>query len=318
MTQLTNFLTEPLLLGLIWGILALGVFIAYRVLDIADLSVEGVLPLSAVLTLFLINSGVDPLLSLLICVVVGAICGSLVAMMHIYLKIPSLLSGIIMMTGLFSIVVVVSKGNIVLDDTTNSVFNPFILMFRSLSNERSFIAWSNFLGSFVLSTLFMAIVVFLMYWFFGTQLGLAIRATGKNKMMSRAQGINTNKMEIIGLSLSSALVALSGALLAQYQGYASSTIGKGTIVIGLAIIFLGEAIFGRKTFKTQLVSIIIGGFLYWYIIDAILLIPNFDSNLLYLVQAILIVLILVVPMLVNKFKRHQNVKNIRRENDAKN
>jgi putative ABC transport system permease protein len=147
---------------------------------------------------------------------------------------------------------------------------------------------------------------------------LLIRATGKNKMMSRAQGINTNKMEIIGLSLSSALVALSGALLAQYQGYASSTIGKGTIVIGLAIIFLGEAIFGRKTFKTQLVSIIIGGFLYWYIIDAILLIPNFDSNLLYLVQAILIVLILVVPMLVNKFKRHQNVKNIRRENDAKN
>jgi putative tryptophan/tyrosine transport system permease protein len=318
MTQLTNFLTEPLLLGLIWGILALGVFIAYRVLDIADLSVEGVLPLSAVLSLFLINKGINPLLSLLICVLVGAICGSLVAMMHIYLKIPSLLSGIIMMTGLFSIVVVVSKGNIVLDDTTNSVFNPFILMFRSLSNERSFIAWSNFLGSFVLSTLFMAIVVFLMYWFFGTQLGLAIRATGKNKMMSRAQGINTNKMEIIGLSLSSALVALSGALLAQYQGYASSTIGKGTIVIGLAIIFLGEAIFGRKTFKTQLVSIIIGGFLYWYIIDAILLIPNFDSNLLYLVQAILIVLILVVPMLVNKFKRHQNVKNIRRENDAKN
>jgi ABC-type uncharacterized transport system, permease component len=268
--------------------------------------------------LFLINKGMNPLLSLIICVLVGAICGSLVAMMHIYLKIPSLLSGIIMMTGLFSIVVVVSKGNIVLDDTTNSVFNPFILMFRSLSNERSFIAWSNFLGSFVLSTLFMAIVVFLMYWFFGTQLGLAIRATGKNKMMSRAQGINTNKMEIIGLSLSSALVALSGALLAQYQGYASSTIGKGTIVIGLAIIFLGEAIFGRKTFKTQLVSIIIGGFLYWYIIDAILLIPNFDSNLLYLVQAILIVLILVVPMLVNKFKRHQNVKNIRRENDAKN
>jgi len=316
MTQLTNFLTEPLLLGLIWGILALGVFIAYRVLDIADLSVEGVLPLSAVLTLFLINSGVDPLLSLLICVLVGAICGSIVAIMHIYLKIPSLLSGIIMMTGLFSIVVVISKGNIVLTNTTDNVFNPFILLFRRLSDERSFIAWSNFLGSFVLSAIFMVIVALLMYWFFGTQLGLAIRATGKNKIMSRAQGVNTNKMEIIGLSLSSALVALSGALLAQYQGYASSTIGKGTIVIGLAIIFLGEALLGRKSFKMQLVSIIVGGFLYWYIIDAILLIPGFDSNLLYLLQAVLIVLILVVPMLVNKFRNKQNVKNIRRENDV--
>ena len=318
MTQFTNFLSEPLLLGLIWGILALGVFIAYRVLDIADLSVEGVLPLSAVLSLFLINNGVDPLVSLIICVLVGAICGSLVAIMHLYLKIPSLLSGIIMMTGLFSIVVVISKGNIVLNDATNTILNPFILMFRGLSSERSFIAWSNFLGSFVLCAIFMIIVVFLMYWFFGTQLGLAIRATGKNKTMSRAQGINTNKMEIIGLSLSSALVALSGALLAQYQGYASSTIGKGTIVIGLAIIFLGEAIFGRKTFKTQLVSIIVGGFLYWYIIDAILLIPNFNSNLLYLVQAILIVLILVVPMLTKKYKHHQDIKNIRRENNAKN
>jgi len=318
MTQFTNFLSEPLLLGLIWGILALGVFIAYRVLDIADLSVEGVLPLSAVLSLFLINNGVDPLVSLIICVLVGAICGSLVAIMHLYLKIPSLLSGIIMMTGLFSIVVVISKGNIVLNDVTNTILNPFILMFRGLSSERSFIAWSNFLGSFVLCAIFMIIVVFLMYWFFGTQLGLAIRATGKNKTMSRAQGINTNKMEIIGLSLSSALVALSGALLAQYQGYASSTIGKGTIVIGLAIIFLGEAIFGRKTFKIQLVSIIVGGFLYWYIIDAILLIPNFNSNLLYLIQAILIVLILVVPMLTKKYKHHQDIKNIRRENNAKN
>lgn len=318
MTQFTNFLSEPLLLGLIWGILALGVFIAYRVLDIADLSVEGVLPLSAVLSLFLINNGVDPLISLIICVLVGAICGSLVAIMHLYLKIPSLLSGIIMMTGLFSIVVVISKGNIVLNDVTNTILNPFILMFRGLSSERSFIAWSNFLGSFVLCAIFMIIVVFLMYWFFGTQLGLAIRATGKNKTMSRAQGINTNKMEIIGLSLSSALVALSGALLAQYQGYASSTIGKGTIVIGLAIIFLGEAIFGRKTFKIQLVSIIVGGFLYWYIIDAILLIPNFNSNLLYLIQAILIVLILVVPMLTKKYKHHQDIKNIRRENNAKN
>jgi putative ABC transport system permease protein len=222
-----------------------------------------------------------------------------------------------MMTGLFSIVVVVSKGNIVLDDTTNSVFNPFILMFRNISSERSFIAWSNFLGSFVLSALFMAVVALLMYWFFGTQLGLAIRATGKNKMMSRAQGVNTNKMEIIGLSLSSALVALSGALLAQYQGYAASTIGKGTIVIGLAIIFLGEAIFGRRSFKLQLISIIVGGFLYWYIIDAILLIPGFDSNLLYLLQAILIVLILVIPMVVKKIKLLLKVKNLRRENDAK-
>jgi len=317
MNQFTNFLTEPLLLGLIWGILALGVFIAYRVLDIADLSVEGVLPLSAVLTLFLINSGVNPLVSLLISVVCGAICGALVAMMHIYLKIPSLLSGIIMMTGLFSVVVVISKGHISLTDSTNTIFNPFVNFFRSFNSEREFIVWANFLGSMLLSMIFMAFVAFMMYWFFGTQLGLAIRSTGKNKMMSRAQGVNTNKMEIIGLSISSALIALSGSLLAQYQGYASSTTGKGTIVIGLAIIFLGEAIFGRKSFKLQLISIIVGGFLYWYIIDAILLIPGFNSNLLYLLQVILIVLILVIPMFTKKIRDRNNIKTLRREHDAK-
>jgi ABC-type uncharacterized transport system, permease component len=317
MNQFTNFLTEPLLLGLIWGILALGVFIAYRVLDIADLSVEGVLPLSAVLTLFLINSGVNPLASLLISVVCGAICGALVAMMHIYLKIPSLLSGIIMMTGLFSVVVVISKGHISLTDSTNTIFNPFVNFFRNFNSEREFIVWANFLGSMLLAMIFMAFVAFMMYWFFGTQLGLAIRSTGKNKMMSRAQGVNTNKMEIIGLSISSALIALSGSLLAQYQGYASSTTGKGTIVIGLAIIFLGEAIFGRKSFKLQLISIIVGGFLYWYIIDAILLIPGFNSNLLYLLQAILIVLILVIPMFTKKIRERNNIKTLRREHDAK-
>src|SRR5574344_1328599 len=178
MTQLTNFLTELLLLGLIWGILALGVFIAYRVLDIADLSVEGVLPLSAVLSLFLINNGVNPFLSLLICVVVGALCGFLVAVMHLYCKIPSLLSGIIMMTGLFSIVVVISKGHISLDSShiSDTIFNPLNSLLLGLSEQRSWIAWANFLGSFIIYVVFMAVIMFVLYWFFGTQLGLSIRA----------------------------------------------------------------------------------------------------------------------------------------------
>lgn len=318
MNQITNFLTEPLLLGLIWGILALGVFVAYRVLDIADLSVEGVLPLSAVLSLFLINNGVNPFLSVLICVLVGGICGVIVACMHVYLKIPSLLSGIIMMTGLFSLVVVVSKGHITLDNMNDTVFNPLNSLLLKVSSERSWIAWANFIGTLILSMVIMGIVCIVLYWFFGTQLGLSIRATGKNKIMSRAQGIDDKLMEIIGLAISSGLVALSGALLAQYQGYASSTTGKGTIVIGLAIIFLGEAIFGRRSFKLQLTSIVVGGFIYWYIIDAILLIPGFDSNLLYLLQAVLIVLILTIPYIIKKIKERNEIRIIRENNNVKN
>lgn len=305
MNQLTNFLTQPILLGLIWGILSIGVFIAYRILDIADLSVEGVLPLSAIVSLYLINLGVNPWISLIVSIIVGVLSGILTASIHIYLKIPAILSGIIVMTGLFSIVVVLSLGNI--STANDTIFTPLNTFLANYMNT----GWASWIGYTAVLILIVLIVLGLTYWFFGTELGVAIRATGKNKVMANAQGINTSKMVIIGLAISSALVGLAGGLLGQYQTYCASTTGKGSIVIGLATLFLGEVIFGKRSFKNHLISIMLGGFVYWYIINAVLLIPGFNANYLYLIQAIIITIVMVLPVLTN-YTLHQSMNRIKR------
>lgn len=309
MSQFTNFLSEPVFLGLVWSILALGTFVAYRVLDIADLSLEGVFPLSAVLGLWCINSGMHPILALIISILVGIACGIITACLHVFLKIPTLLSGIIMMTGLFSFVVVISLGNISIGDKP-TIFTPLNDLLTSFMG----MAWGNWLGSTILVLAVVIACLLLLYFFFGTTLGISIRATGKNKMMARACGINDGVMIIIGLAISSGLVALSGGLLGQYQSYAASTMGKGTVVIGLATLFLGEVVLRRISFKSSLISVVIGGFIYWYIIDAVLIIPGFNANFIYLIQAIIMVLVMAVPVLIKRIQmRRLKIKRNREE-----
>jgi putative ABC transport system permease protein len=291
--QISNFLTTPVSLGLMWLIFALGVYIAFRILDIPDMSAEGVFPLGAILVIYFINFGWNSSLSTILIFFIGALVGLVNALMIVYLKIPGLLSGIIVMTGLYSILVIVSHGNIALTNGTKTIFDNFAGYLKGFIGNR----WGNFVSSTVILTLIALLTIFVIYWFFGTDLGLAIRASGKNKAMSRAQGINNDVMTIIALMFSSALIALCGALIGQYQENASATTGRGSIVIGLAIVFLGEALFGKKmSFKIGLLSLVVGSFLYWYIIQAILLIPNFNTNLLYLMQAILITIFMIVPM----------------------
>ena len=307
MNLVTEYLLTPLVTGLIWAIFGLGVFVAYRVLDIADLSVEGVMPLSGVIGLYLINQGWAPLLVIFISILVGAVLGIINGCLQVYLKIPPLLSGIILMISLLSIIIVLSNGIIHIEN--NTIFTQLEKVFTSMFDN---VMWGKWLGCFLILSVIVTLIILGLYFFFGTELGVAIRATGINKKMAKAQGINTSLMIIIALAISSALIALAGGLLAQYDRYMTSVSGSGTIVRALSILFLGEVIFGKRSFKNHLISIVLGGILYWYILDAIFLLPGFDTNYNYLIQGIVLVLVLVIPKYITKLRQKKN----RGENNA--
>jgi putative ABC transport system permease protein len=225
--------------GLIWAIFAFGVFITYRILNVADMSVDTLFPFAAIMSLLMINSGLNPVLSLLLSVFLGMAVGFINAALHIYCKIDPLLAGIIIMIGLYTPNVIISKGNLALYDGYWTIFTGL----------------NTLIGNTIISKLIILAVSvlslgFALYWFFGTELGLSLRASGKNQLMARAQGINTNKMYILGMVVSAALISFSGALYGQMTKHITPDAGKGSIVIGLAIIFLGEVLLGKKIFQT--------------------------------------------------------------------
>lgn len=277
--------TDMLQQGLIWAIMALGVFIAYRVEDIADLGAEGAFPLGAAVAVMALNAGITPVLAVVLAILAGALTGLFTSLLHTLLKIPSLLAGIITMVGLYSIILrVLGRANVPITSGTSTVFTPL----QDLLGNR-------YLGIVATMGLIVIALFFLLYWFFGTEIGVALRATGKNKAMAKAQSINTNVMIVLGLVISNALIAMSGAFYAQQSHYADVGMGRGTIVVGLAAIFLGEAVFGKRSFKNTLISVILGGFVYFLIID-IALELNMNPNDLKLLQAIIIILMIAWPL----------------------
>ena len=276
--------------GLLWAIMALGVFLTFRVLDIADLSVEGTFPLGAAVAATLIDAGHSVWFAMLIALIAGCIGGTVTALLTTKLKIPALLSGILTMIGLYSVnLMIMGKANVPL-----------------LRAETVFTLTENLFGvSSVVATLFVGLVATvivgaIMYWFFGTVLGTAIRATGCNPQMARAQGINTNVMVILGLLISNGLVALSGALVAQSNGFADVGMGTGTIVIGLASVIIGEVLFGTRSFKNWLISVVLGSVVYRAVI-AIVLELGMPPNDLKLFTAVLVAIALSLPLIKNKF-----------------
>lgn len=288
--------------GLIWAVLALGVFITYRILDVADLGCEGVFPLGAIISALLIKNGVNPGIALIVSCLAGVLCGLLTAFLHTICKIPFLLSGIIVLTALYSITLMVSKGisNISLPILNGSTVYTWAQKLFKLTGMNESLA--NQLGIILVAGLFTGAVVAIMYWFFGTQLGIAIRATGRNSRMAKASGISTKIMIFIGLALSNALIAMSGSLFAQYNGFADINSGRGTIVIGLATIILGESIFGKRSFKNNLLSIVGGTWVYFFIIRIALKL-GLDTNYLKLLYSVIIVIVLVFPVVTNKTLR---------------
>ena len=303
--------------GLPYALLALGIFISYRVLDIADLSCEGSFTLGGALSAVLLVLGWNPFLATFMGMFAGFTAGIITGLIHTKLKITSLLAGIITMTGLFSLnLVIMGLAPTVTPTNVNGV-RDFLISYNdsgyaSLVNLNGYNVnkepitriYDTFLAFFeknnhnmiFISFLIVVIIGLVIYWFFGTEIGMSVRATGINSKMARAQGINTNAMIILGLGISNALIALSGSLFAQTQKSASSTMGVGVLVIGLASIIIGEGIFGKRTFKNWIISVMLGAVMYYLIVVVAIQLglPSHYQKLLY---ALLILIVLAVPQL---------------------
>ena len=276
--------------GLLWAIMALGVFLTFRVLDIADLSVEGTFPLGAAVAATLIDAGHSVWFAMLIALIAGCIGGTVTALLTTKLKIPALLSGILTMIGLYSVNLMIrGKANV-----------PLLRAETVFTLTENLFGVSSVVATLIVGLVATVIVGAIMYWFFGTVLGTAIRATGCNPQMARAQGINTNVMVILGLLISNGLVALSGALVAQSNGFADVGMGTGTIVIGLASVIIGEVLFGTRSFKNWLISVVLGSVVYRAVI-AIVLELGMPPNDLKLFTAVLVAIALSLPLIKNKF-----------------
>ena len=270
--------------GLQWSVMALGVFLTFRILDIADLSVEGTFPLGAAVAATAITSGLGLPAAFLLALIAGSLAGAVTGWLTTKLRIPALLAGILTMIGLYSVNLhVMGKSNIgLLQDET---------VFTILENG---LGLSVSLSGLIVGAIFAVIVSVIIYWFFGTELGTAIRATGFNQQMARAQGISTNTMIVLGLVISNALVALSGATVAQANGFADVGMGVGTIVIGLASVIIGEVLFAPKSFKTSLIAVIMGSIIYRLVI-AFVLEMGMPPNDLKLFTAVLVAFALALP-----------------------
>lgn len=277
--------------GLMWSLLALGVYITFRVLDIADLTVEGSFPLGASVAVTLLVKDVNPVTAILAAALAGGLAGVVTGLLHTKLRIPALLAGILTMIALYSVNLrIMGKANVSLLGKETA----FTLVESTLG-----VAYSQaVLLVGILSCLLFSV---LMYWFFGTEIGAAIRATGYNPQMIRAQGMDTNIMLLIGLFFSNALVAVAGALVAQSNGFADVGMGVGTIVIGLASVIIGEVLFGTRSFKNSLISVILGSIVYRLVI-AIVLQMGMPPNDLKLFTAVLVAIALSLPMVKGKFQ----------------
>ncbi|SMC47859.1 ABC transporter permease [Papillibacter cinnamivorans] len=246
-------------LGLLWAVMTIGVFITYRILDYADLTVEGSITTGASVAATLISGGWNPYAATFLAMISGMVAGLATGLLHTKLKIPPLLSGILSMIALYSINLrIMGKANISLLKT-DTIYTPFINL--GLGSRNAVILFG---------LICVVILIALLYWFFGTEIGCAIRATGNNPNMIRAQGVNTDSTKILGLVISNGLVALAGALIAQYQSFSDVGMGIGSIVIGLASVIIGEVLFGTRNFLNTLISLVLGAITYRVIIALVL------------------------------------------------
>ena len=283
--------------GVLWGIMALGLYITFKVLDFADLTVDGSFALGGAVSAVLLVNGWNPFLSLLIAFLAGGISGVVTGLLHTKLEIPGILAGILTMIALYSI-------NIRIMGQANT---PLLGVDTIMVKLEILLGIDRTMSSLITGIVFSVVIIMILYWFFGTELGSVIRATGNNERMVRAQGVNTDNMKIIGLMLSNALVALSGAMVAQSQGYGDVGMGTGTIVIGLASIIIGEVIFGvRFSFWYRLMSVVFGSIIYRIII-AVVLQLGLKSTDLKLLTAIIVALALALPVVKSKFKQTKTV-----------
>ncbi len=283
--------------GLIWGILAIGVYITYKILDYADLTVDGSLCTGGAVAVLLMINGVNPYIAIVAAFIAGAIAGLVTGVFHVFFGIPAILSGILTQLALYSINMrIMGKSNIAISVNQYDL----ILSLRDINN------------AMIVGGIFCIVIIAVLYALFGTELGMALRATGNNEKMSRAQGINTNTMKIVGLMLSNGLVGISGALYAQYQGNADVNMGRGAIVIGLASVIIGGVIFDKifNNFALRLVGVVLGAVLY-YIVIAVVLQLGLETTDLKLVSALIVALFLAIPHIKSILKAKKAGKGVK-------
>ena len=278
--------------GLLWGILALGVYITYRVLDVADLTVEGSYPLGAAVAVSFIAGGGSPVIAVVLAFLAGSVAGIVTGLLHTKLKIPALLAGILTMIGLYSINLRV-MGN---------KSNVSILRMDTIYTFFGNMGFNKNESILICGLIFVAVIIVFLYWFFGTEIGAAIRATGCNKQMIRAQGIDTDVTIILGLLISNGMVSMAGALIGQSQGFADAGMGTGTIVIGLASVIIGEVLFGTRNFMNWLLAVV-GGSIVYRIVIAFVLKLGMNQNDMKLFTAIIVVIALAMPLLKEKISK---------------
>lgn len=287
LSNLLNALPGAVSQGLIWGIMAIGVFITFKVLDIADLTVDGSIATGGAACIMLLRADLPVWVAMLGALAVGLGAGLITGLLHTLMGIPALLAGILTQFSLWSINLQILDGS----NQSISVDKYPLLVSSRYINQAIFVV-----------AIFVVVIIAILYWFFGTALGCGIRATGANPNMSRAQGININFTKVLGLMLSNGLVALSGGLLSQYQGFADIKMGIGSIVIGLAAVIIGEVVFSRifRNFALRLLSVVLGAIIYYVVLQVIFWF-GIDSDYLKLLTAVIVAIFLAIPYWKDKY-----------------
>ena len=283
--QLLGYLSslpDTVNIGIIWGLMALGVFITYKVLDIADLTVDGSFIVGGVVCAVYMDNGGNFAVGLLLGFVSGVLCGLITGLLHTLLGIPAILAGILTQLSCWTICLKVANGAPNIPISSQSMYIP--------------ISGLDIYNSLWILLLTVAVIVFILYLFFGTQLGASIRATGNNQKMARAQGINTKFNIVLGLMISNGIVAFAAALFSQYQGFADINMGKGAIVVGLCSVVIGHAIFSKisSNFGLRMASVVVGGIIYYVIFNTVVFI-GIDTDYLKMLAAIVVAVFLGIP-----------------------
>lgn len=318
MTSFLNALPSAVAQGLIWGIMAIGVYITYRLLDVSDLTVDGSFCTGGAVCAVMIVAGYNVWLSMAVAFVVGMATGLVTGLLNTKLGIPPILAGILTQLGLWSVNLAIMdmKANQPLNVNNYKLIVSLRYLQDVVKGDRPF-----YMYPLLTVGLFTVGIILVLYWFFGTELGASLRATGANSNMARAQGINTNVNKVLGLMISNGLVALSGALLAQYQSFADINMGRGAIVIGLAAVIIGEVLFGKlfRNFGLKLLSVSIGAVIYYVVIQAVISMLDINSNYMKLISAVIVAIFLAVPHLRSKIfsGKGVNVKAGKEKNNVK-
>ena len=297
--------------GLAWGIMAIGVYITYRILDVADLTVDGSLATGGAVAALGITMGLNPWVALVLAILAGMAAGLVTGLLHTACGIPAILSGILTQLALYSINLrIMAIGS----DASTKATLALSVDKQSLLLSSRYIREVSLRNPLLLLVILTVVVIAVLYWFFGTELGCSLRATGANPNMARAQGINTNTAKVLGLVVSNGLVALSGGLLAQYQGSATVDMGRGAIVIGLAAVIIGEVLLGKvfRNFALKLLSAVVGAIIYYVVITLVLRL-GLESTDLKLLTALVVAIFLTIPYWKGKYftkaVRKEGVRN---------